>query len=236
LKRLSLLLLAGALATATSRAAPAVASANPSSPPGALTQKATPPTGTQVAELGPNDGCSRCEFGSSVAVSGDMAVVGDPSADSDAGTSYVFTKEPFGWSQVADLAASDGTADAFFAGSVTVSGKAIVVGASFHAHGGRAYVFTNGLTGWRQAAELHNGISNTDAAYIEPDGLFGDSVAISGNTIVVGVTHTNGGAAYVFTGTGTGWHESAELPASVNLPDDGFGASVAISAGIIAVG
>ena len=46
-------------------------------------------------------------------------------------------------------------------------------------------------------------------------------------------TDTNGGAAYVFTATGTGWHQSAELQGSISLPDDGFCASVAISGALL---
>lgn len=223
MRRLSGLLLAGALATVTSVAVPAVASASPSNLAGGRTQQAVLPIGTQLAELGPKDGGSSGWFGTSVAASGDTAVVGAPSA-SEPGRAYVFTKKSSGWSQVAELAASDGVPDDWFGGSVAVSGSTIVVGASY---GGTVYVFTQSLSGWRQAVELENPVPGTDE-------FFGESVAISGSTIVVGADGASGGVAYLFTRTGTGWHETAELQAS-NEPD-GFGSSVAISGNIIVIG
>ena len=90
--------------------------------------------------------------------------------------------------------------------------------------------------------------SNTDA-----DDVFGSSVAISGDTIVVGAqvedsnaTGVNGneadnsasdaGAAYVFTRTGGGWTQEAYLKASNTDAGDWFGWSVAISGDTIIVG
>jgi hypothetical protein len=64
---------------------------------------------------------------------------------------------------------------------------------------------------------------------------FGDSVAISGTTIVVGTGKLSNGRAYVFAKTGTGWTQAAELKGSDTLDDD-FGTSLAISGTTIVVG
>jgi hypothetical protein len=65
-------------------------------------------------------------------------------------------------------------------------------------------------------------------------GWFGNSVAVSGNTIVVGAPAVAGassglGRAYVFTKTANGWHESGELVGSASMAHDWFGDAVAIS-------
>ncbi len=70
---------------------------------------------------------------------------------------------------------------------------------------------------------------------------FGGSVAISGNTIVVGavLADSNLGAAYVFTEPSSGWGDMtqvAELTASDGVAGDGFGDAVSISGNTIVVG
>jgi len=70
--------------------------------------------------------------------------------------------------------------DDYFGGSVAISGTTAVVGAEGHASdAGRAYVFTKTAASWKQVAELKG--SDTVA-----DDDFGNSVAISGTTAVVG--------------------------------------------------
>ena len=86
---------------------------------------------------------------------------------------------------------------------------------------------------WVQLAEL----TASDGASGD---AFGSSVAISGNTVVVGAPNSNKrrGAAYVFVRPATGWAnmtEMAKLPAWHGA-DAKFGSSVAISGNTIAVG
>lgn len=68
--------------------------------------------------------------------------------------------------------------------------------------------------------------------------LFGSSVAVSGNAIVVGATFGDfgEGRAYVFTQTATGWHQTAALAGPESVTGDDFGSSVAISGSTIVVG
>ena len=77
---------------------------------------------------------------------------------------------------------------------------------------GAAYVFVRNGTTWSQQAYLK--ASNTDVG-----GGFGLSVAVSGDTVVVG----GGAAAYVFVRNGTTWSQQAYLRASNADASDGFG-------------
>jgi len=152
-------------------------------------------TWKQVAELKGSDTVANDEFGWSVAISGTTAVVGAHGHNPNgAGRAYVFAKTGATWNQVAELKGSDTVATDSFGSSVAISGTTAIVGATGHANSaGRAYVFTKTGATWNQVAELKG--SDTVAR----DG-FGWSVAISGNTAVVGaIDHAlSAGRAYVF--------------------------------------
>jgi hypothetical protein len=187
------------------------------------------------------------EFGDSVSISGDTIVVGDNGYSGDTaglGAAYVYVKPKGGWhnmTETAKLTASDGVNTDLFGWSVSVSGGTIVVGAtqfgSFLNPGtGKAYVFVRPSTGWismTQTAELSaTGLANGD--------VFGFSVAVDGNVIVVGSYPYNGflGAAFVYQKPGGGW---ANMTQTATLTEgDGtvgeFAFSVAISGNIIIAG
>ncbi len=196
----------------------------------AASPRAAPAIGMQLAELVGSDTVAGDYFGSSVTISGTTAVVGAGYHAKIAGRAYVFTKTGAGWKQTAELKGSDTVAGDGFGDSVGLSGTTAVVGAQGHARfTGRAYVFTKTATGWKQAAELEG--SDTVAG-----DTFGWSAAISGTTIVVGAPgHAGAGRAYVFTKTGAGWKQGAELEGSDTVAFDWFG-SVAISGTTIVVG
>jgi hypothetical protein len=164
-------------------------------------------------------------FGYSVALSGNTAVVGAPGYAKNTGRAFWFTDTAAGWKQIAELKGSDTVASDYFGESVSISGTTALVGGDGHKKSaGRAYVFTDTSTGWRQAGELKG--SDTVAG----DG-FGYSVGISGNSAIVGEPDhaKDAGRAYVFTDTSTGWKQTAELKGSNTVANNGFGVSVAIS-------
>ena len=178
-------------------------------------------------------GAANDNFGISVALSGDTALVGaysdDVGANFDQGSAYVFVRSGAIWIQQAQLTASDGAAGVFFGYSVALSGDTALIGVPFDTVGvnfdqGSAYVFTRSGTTWTQQAKLTNFIG------AEAD-LFGISVALSGNTALVGAYGSNGnqGAACVFTRSGTTWIQQAQLTASGGAVSDFFGISVALS-------
>ena len=102
----------------------------------------------QVAKLTASDGGAGENFGSSVSVDGDTAVVGAPRDNGDKAAAYVLTRQSGAWSQVAKLTASDGTAVNSFGISVSVDGDTVVVGAHQDDYSkGAAYVFTKPANG-----------------------------------------------------------------------------------------
>ena len=138
-----------------------------------------------------------------------------------------------GASQQAELTPSDGIGFDF-GWSVDISGSTAVVGAPFCNHGscpGGVYVFVNSGGVWSEAAKL-----------TDPDGLemdaFGQQIALSGSTLIVGVPIKNqaAGVAYVFVRSGGIWSQQAELTASDAAATDHFGSSVAVSGSTILVG
>ena len=191
----------------------------------AASSRATPSIGKQLAELKGSDTLTGDAVGVSVAISGTTAVVGAPGSAKDAGRAYVFTNTAAGWTEAAELEGSDTVASDFFGYSVAISGTTAIVSAPGYAkNAGRAYIFTRTPSGWKQVAELKG--SDTVAG-----DYFGDSVAISGTTAVVGADdHTkSAGRAYVFTSTTAGWKQAAELKGSDTVANDSFGYAVAIS-------
>ena len=209
-------------------------------------------------------------FGHSVAVSGNTVVVGAPGESFSEGAAYVFVRSGTTWTQQALLKASNaaGSGDKF-GYSVAVSGDTVVVGAiseSSNAIGvngdqsdnsaidaGAAFVFVRNGTTWTQQAYLK--ASNTGGGILGESlgDFFGFSVAVSGNTVVVGAYYessdangVNGnqtdnsaslaGAAYVFVRDGTTWTQQAYLKASNSSEGDYFGYSVAVAGDTAVIG
>ncbi len=201
-------------------------------------------TWTQQAQLTAAGGAAADEFGYSVAISGDTAIVGansdDVGASIDQGSVYVFTRSGTTWSQQAQLTATSGAAADYFGGSVAITGNTAIVTASSDDVGanvdqGSVYVFTRVGLGWTQQAQLN--ATNGGAG-----DFFGTSVAISGDTAIVGASSVDmgsnqwQGSAYVFTRSGTSWTQQAQLIAADGEAYDHFGTSVALSGDTAVVG
>lgn len=164
-------------------------------------------TWTQQQKLLASDGEPGNNFGFSVAVSGDTIVVGDDSDDiagnSNQGSAYVFTRSGNLWTQRQKFTASGGRAGEKFGYDVGVSGDTIVISASYERVGtndyqGAAYVYVYNGASWTEQQKLV-------AADAVEDSLFGISVLISGNTIIIGALDSanpgpsgEAGAAYIF--------------------------------------
>jgi hypothetical protein len=230
----ALALIAAPVATATASAAPSTARGGD---PLAL-------LAIQQAELTAADAATNDCFGYSVALSGDTALVGAPyrtvSGHADAGVAYVFVRSGTSWSQQAELSDPDPAANDWFGDSVALDGGTALVVADGktvggHADAGAAYVFVRSGTSWSQQAEL-------TASNAAANDYFGSSVALSGDTAVIGVAaktvggQGQAGAAYVFTRSGVTWSQQAELTASDAAASDYFGYSVALSGDTALVG
>jgi len=219
-------------------------------------------------------------FGASVALSGDTLAVGAYLEDSNgtgvnggaqadnsaslSGAVYVFTRSNSVWSQQAYVKASNTGFGDRFGQSLALSGDTLAVGASFEASNGTGvnsgaqadnsagssgavYVFTRSNDVWSQQAYVK--ASNT-----EFNDQFGQSLALSGDTLGVGAAQeaSNGtgvnsgaqadnsvsfsGAAYVFTRSNGLWSQQAYVKASNTGSNDQFGGSLALSGDTLAVG
>ena len=201
-------------------------------------------TSIQEAKLTASDGALNDQFGASVSISGDTIVVGARYDDSLRGSAYVFEKPVAGWSdmtQTAKLTASDGASSDQFGYSVSISGDTVVVGARAHdGYRGAAYIFEKPVGGWSNMTQTAK-LTASDAAASD---VFGHSVSISGDTVVVGADGDtdNGfksGSAYVFEKPVGGWSnmtQTAKLTASDGGAYDQFGVSVSINGDTVVVG
>jgi len=191
---------------------------------------------TEQAKLTASDGAVEDYFGGSVAIAEDTIVVGadgDNDKGEHSGSAYVFTRTGTTWTEQAKLTASDGAAEDLFGRFVAISNDTIVVGAHWDDNdngdrSGSAYVFTHTGTTWTEQAKL-------TASDGEEGDRFGGSVAIAGDTIVVGAYWASG-SLYIFTRTGTTWTQQDKLMASDGAVGDYFGISLAFADDTIVVG
>lgn len=190
---------------------------------------------SQQAQLIANDASVEDLFGKSVALDGDTALVGayhdDTEAGQNAGSAYIFIRNGTVWSQQAKLTASDAATEDFFGSSAALDGDVALVGAyAANVAKGSAYIFTRSGTVWSQQAKL--------AASDATDGdFFGDSVALSGSTALVGAPHANFlGSAYIFTPSGNAWHQQSKFTGNGISVNALFGSSVALSRDTALVG
>ena len=200
----------------------------------------------EIDELLAADGLAFDEFGTAVAISGDVLVVGAPRHDengSSSGAAYVYRFDVKGsgtWAKEAKLLPVDVQTGDRFGYSVAVDGNVIVVGAygddDNGGAAGAAYVFRSEGSMWLEEAKL---LASDGAS---PD-YFGYAVAINGNVAVAGAYRDsdNGvvaGSAYVFrfNDENGGWRQEAKLLASDGDAWDRFGQVVAVTADRILIG
>lgn len=202
--------------------------------------QAVTPTAAEVAKLVAGDGVPMDAYGYAVAVDGDTAVIGaygDDDLGSESGSAYVYVRDAAGvWNLVQKLTASDGVADDRFGWAVALHGDIAVIGIEGWDFDnpplGAAYVFSRDGAGvWTERQKL----TAFDGA---PGDYFGASLAVNGNSIVVGARGDDGsgtlldvGAAYVFTSDSSGvWSLQQKLSAPSSSESDGFGGQVDVEA------
>lgn len=192
-------------------------------------------TGAQLFKLLPDDGATEDFFGFSVSISGTTAIVGAPhDADngSDSGSAYLFDTTT--GLQLAKVLPDDGAPGDNFGFSVGISGATAIAGAFFRdEHGprsGAAYLFDTASGSQTLKLVPADGAMNDE---------FGFSVAVSGNTALVGSVHdddhgSNSGSAYLFdTTSGV---QVTKLTADDAAPEARFGSAVALMGAIAIVG
>lgn len=203
-----------------------------------------------LLKLTSSDAADSDNFGYKAALDGNYAIVGAPGADgegTDCGQAYLYLKTQGGtdgWGQIKTLVAGDASNGDFFGVAVDISGDYAVVGAGAEngsgTNQGAAYVFyrnQGGADNWGQVKKL------TAADKADEDG-FGYSVAIDGDTIIVGSDGEDGagtdrGAAYVFLkdeGGADNWGQVIKLVAPEPENAAQFGFAVAIDGDLALVG
>jgi len=207
----------------------------------------------EVKKLTASDGATGDSFGWSVAVDGDVVVVAayadDTGANEDQGSAYVYSRNQGGannWGEVKKLTASDGAASDNFGWFVAADGDTIVVGVPGDNVGGNgrqgsAYVFSRnqgGANNWGEVKKL----TALDGAAVD---RFGWSVAVDGDTLVIGAitddvgANDSQGSAYVYNrnqGGANNWGQSKQLLVTDGQPFDNFGNAVSVDGDTIVVG
>ncbi|HUU96117.1 MAG TPA: S8 family serine peptidase, partial [Phycisphaerae bacterium] len=196
----------------------------------------------EMAELLASDAAMGAWFGHSVAIDGDVAVIGarldDNQNGQDAGAAYVFRFDGASWMEEAKLTASDGYDYDEFGWSVAISRDTILVGAPEHAHDyakcGAVYVFRHDPDdpdgAWPEEAEL----VPYDGAHLD---AFGRSVAVIDDYALIGSPYdddqgSSSGSVYYYHRSGSNWVFKQKLLASDandQYVDDRFGISLAMS-------
>ncbi|MFC2101284.1 FG-GAP repeat protein, partial [Bacteroidota bacterium] len=216
----------------------------------------------EVIKAVASDRAASDEFGNSVSISGNYAIIGAHTEDEDAaggnymagaGSAYIFERDGSGnWNQVQKIVASDRSTGDEFGTSVSISDNYAIVGAyfdgedsagaNFMSKAGSVYIYErNGSGNWNQVQKI--------VAFDRAGGnRFGYSVSISGNFAIAGAyydskdatggnTMNYAGSAYIFERDGTGtWNLAQKIVASDRTGYDQFGNAVSISNNYCIVG
>ena len=206
-------------------------------------------TWTQQQKLMATDRLQAREFGEHVAISGDTVIVdADMDVSGDPGLAYIFVRSGTTWTQQQKLTSSSVSFFNAFYNSVGISGDTAIVGADYDTpsgsnHQGAALIFVRNGTVWTEQQKLtaSDGVGGPPGSSLGD--YFGSSVAISGDTIIIGAPgdasfgpETGEGSAYIFVRSGTTWTQRQKLTACDLGNDDSFGSDVAISGDTAIIG
>ncbi len=196
-------------------------------------------TWIQTAKLIPSDGAADDEFGYSVDIDGNYAVVGaymDDDNGDESGSAYIFYNNAGTWDEIAKLTASDGETLDYFGYSVSISGDYVLIGAYGDDDNGlisgAGYIFHNSGTSWDETKLTITGNDQGDK--------LGTSVFIAGDYAVIGAMNdddngANSGAAYIFY-YNSGWAQVDKITSADVAENDHFGSSVAVSDNYVVIG
>lgn len=199
----------------------------------------------EIQKITPSDRLIYQRFGNSIEIEGDTLVVGSFQSINNGGSVLIFEKDTNGiWVETQILTSSDTQNDDQFGSSVFIDGDTLLIGASredqqLSDNAGAAYIFNKDVNGiWQEQQKLTATTRITNA-------LFGSSVSIDGNYLVVGARGESDfsnndfefGAAFVFKKDTNGiWLEQQRLLASDMINGDHFGSVVTISNDNIVIG
>ena len=195
---------------------------------------------TQLAKLFAFDGQSGDQYGNSVSISENFAIIGAPhDSDNgvDSGSAYLYERVDGEWLEIIKLLPGDGSADDLFGSSVSMDWPFIVIGApsTFEAQAqGSAYVFIQFAGFW---VEIEKFEANEGSIH----DIFGFSVSISGERFIVGAPGlddhgSNSGAAFIYDLVEFEWIQEGRVAPLDGQAGDEFGAAVSLSGDIAVIG
>ncbi|HMX29108.1 MAG TPA: putative Ig domain-containing protein, partial [Blastocatellia bacterium] len=196
-------------------------------------------TWSRQAKLLADDGDGGDQFGAAVAVDGDTVLVGAPHnavTVAEQGAAYIFTRAGTNWTQQPLLTTSPAVANAGFGNAVALNGESALIGAYRYGSDDRGSVYS-----YRRFVKGFSSTGQFSAPNPTADGHFGASVALSGDTAIVGAalglfqSGEDQRSAYAFVYSGV-WNYVRQFGTDFGSARDGFGYAVAISGDTVLVG
>jgi len=185
-----------------------------------------------------NNGKENDQFGCSIDISGDYAIVGarlDNEKGNHAGAAYILKKNDEKWQIHQKITSKDGKQNYQFGDKIAISGNYAIIGEQANndlaSNAGAAYIYKNVSGSW-------NLIKKINADDYNQSYYFGCSVDIDGDYAIVGAYHdkSNSGSAYIFKNNGDKWTQTKKITASTRESSSRFGYSVAISGDKVVIG
>jgi len=192
-------------------------------------------------KLTTSDGAPGDQYGWSVALEGDSALIGarfDDDKGFNSGSAYLYNLDAGAWVMKQKLIAADGAVNDQFGWSVALDDDTAVIGARFDddtgINSGSAYVYTRSDGEWG----LQQNLTASDGA---PGNQYSWAVALDGDTVIIGAPFDNdqdrlSGSCYVYTRNADVWSEKQKLTASIEVLGERYGMSVALEGNTMVVG
>ena len=201
---------------------------------------------SQIKKLTASSPNAEMYFGSSVSLSGDIAVIGaqgDMTEATAAGAVFIHSRDQGGeenWGLVKKILPGDGVEFGMFGFAAALDGDTLVVSAlgddENGAESGSAYIFQRNLGG----ADNWGLVKKITGSDTVANDYFGQQVAISGDVIAVGSElKDDTGAVYIFyrnQGGADNWGQVKKVTASDGSADDYFGADLDLNSDLLVVG
>lgn len=163
-------------------------------------------------------------FGAAVATDGDWVAVGAPLANAaqiDDGAVFLYRDTGAGWARTQKITAPDPGAGDEFGFALRFVDDVLLIGAPGDDNEGSVYIYRLDGSSWLFETKLYGAATSSNAR-------FGNAVAGSGDTVLVGTPlQSGGGLVSVFQFDGANWNQSAVLDAADDAADDQFGFAVA---------
>ncbi|MBL9118768.1 MAG: hypothetical protein JNL80_02500 [Phycisphaerae bacterium] len=177
-------------------------------------------TWVQQQMLHPTTLAASADFGYSVAIDGDIAVIGAPDFGAGPGKVYVYERfAGLGWLLTATLTAHDGANNDRFGASVSIEGEKLIVGAPGNLGGrGAAYLYWRVFGGWVERSKLVAGdaaVNDSFGGSVAVTGEVGGGLGLIGSYLDDVGAATDAGSVYRFNGlfecTGNGVAEACDI-------------------------